>query len=75
MKETITRLSERDYLHGERLTLGNRTAEVVRAYVGAWHCFTYIDGKQLVTWTDAPSLSYSQAFAEARRFVREVPSV
>lgn len=70
MKETIERLSARDYLHGERLTLGNRSAEVVRAYVGIWHCFCFVDGKQVVTGKDSPSLSYSQAFKQARQFVR-----
>lgn len=70
MKEKIERLSERDYLHGERLTLGSRSAEVVRAYAGIWHCFCYVYGRIQVTGKDSPGLSYQQALRQAKIFVR-----
>jgi hypothetical protein len=58
------------YLHGERATLGDRMAEVVRAYEGEWYWFPWLDGRQVVTGKDASILTKEEAKKRATEYLR-----
>lgn len=48
-------------LYGQRATVGERGAEVVRAYDCVWYWFPFLNGKQVVTGTAPESLSKADA--------------
>lgn len=72
---TWTRIREQ-YLYGERATVGERVAEVIRCDTGEWSVFQYVNGKQRVIGDPdclpAPnSYSYSAAKRVAAEWVRK----
>lgn len=58
------------YVYGYEATVGNRKAEVVRAYAGEWHAFYFIDGKQVSLGREKPATSKSQATKDAIIFLK-----
>ena len=60
------------YVHGVTATVGNRKAEVIRAYAGEWHAFLYQDGQMLRG--EGQSVSRSEAMRQAKAFLSHKPN-